>query len=325
MSARVVVVGSFNQDHVWFTPTLPDHGETCSGRYSIGPGGKGFNQAVAAARSGAKTVFICALGQDDAATQARLLANAIGLDLRDESHAGLPTGSAGIFVDHGGGNMIVVAPGANAALSIDWVQQQHEVLSSAQVVLAQLEIPCPAAERALRVGREAGALTLLNPAPADAATTLELLACADVLIPNESEFSALLDRHSDLVLHADTVSRQSDDELHALCQGLAKATWVITLGARGAFVSHADRRWRGDVLAHYRVGAATARSIDTTGAGDAFSGALAAALARAPEQTFADTLLYATRFAALSTERAGAALVMPTSADVARRFGPRAR
>lgn len=320
MSAQVVVVGSFNQDHVWFTPALPDAGETCSGRYSSGPGGKGFNQAVASARSGARTAFVCALGQDDAATQARLLANAIGVELRDESHAGLSTGSAGIFVDHGGSNMIVVASGANAALSVEWIERQAAVISAAKVVLAQLEIPCPAALIAMQMGRAAGALILLNPAPADAATTAELLACADVITPNESEFSALLDRHCDLVLHADRVAQQSDEELHALCQSLAKATWIITLGARGAFVSHAEKRWRGDVMAHYRVTAATARSIDSTGAGDAFSGALAATLARAPDQTFAEALQYANRYAALSTERAGAALVMPTSADVARRF-----
>jgi ribokinase len=316
----VVVVGSYNHDHVWTSAALPAPGATRLGAYAGGPGGKGFNQAVAAARAGARTAFLAALGDDAAAAHARLLAAAEGIDLQDEVHADLPSGSAGIFVDDAGRNMIVVAPGANGALSTGFVDAHAAALRGARVVLAQLESPGDAILEALTLARAGGALTVLNPAPANADTTIGLLAAADVLTPNETEFAALLARHAHATVDADGLHGLEGAGLHALCQKARSATWVVTLGAHGAFVSHCDGARRGDTQAHYRVEAAPAKAMDTTGAGDAFSGALCAALARAPDAPFADAVRYATRFAALSTERAGAALAMPRDADVRARF-----
>ena len=323
---KVVVVGSYNQDFVWTTDQLPVPGATRLGTYAGGPGDKGFNQAVAAARAGATTSFITALGADDTAAGARALAAAEGIDLRDEVHAGLATGTAGIFVDAEGRNVIVVAPGANAALGAGFVQDQTAAFADARVVLAQLEVAADAVQAALDAAGAAGALAILNPAPANAPTTDTMLAVADVLTPNETEFAAMLARHEGRQVDPDTLASLPDADLHALCRLLApRATVVVTLGAAGAFVSHGDQQ-RGDDAAAYRLPAEAAAAVDTTGAGDAFSGALAAALALAgPDAPFADALRFATRFAALSTERPGAALAMPRRTELTARFeGPAA-
>ena len=315
--SQVVVVGSYNQDFVWTADALPAPGATRLGTFAGGPGGKGFNQAVAAARAGATTTFITALGADDTAAGARALAAAEGIDLRDEVFAGLATGTAGIFVDGDGRNVIVVAPGANAALSAGFVQAQADAFRGARVVLAQLEVAADAVQAALDAAGAAGALALLNPAPANAPTTDTMLAVADVLTPNETEFAAMLGRHEGREVDPDTLAACPDAELHALCRALApRATVVITLGAAGAFVSHGDSL-RGDSASAYRVPAEPAKAVDTTGAGDAFSGALAAALARATtDAPFADAVRFATRFAARSTERHGAALAMPRHSEL---------
>src|SRR5690606_21174506 len=131
MGGRVLVVGSYNQDHVWSTDALPAPGATRLGRYATGPGGKGFNQAVAAARAGASTVFIAALGDDAAAAHARSLATADDIDLRDQVCPELATGSAGIYVDAGGRNMILVAPGANADRKSTRLNSSHVKISYA--------------------------------------------------------------------------------------------------------------------------------------------------------------------------------------------------
>jgi ribokinase len=315
----IAVVGSFNVDHVWTLDTLPAAGETRAGRYMSGPGGKGFNQAVAAARSGAPTRFVCALGDDAGGQYARALAVADGIDLRD-ARSDAPTGSAGIFVDAGGRNSIVVAGGANEAVSANHVRDALSGETPA-VVLAQLETPAPAAAAAFALARACGALAILNPAPANARVDASLLAAVDVLTPNETEFTALLRDHLGGAIEADEVARSDDAALHAACRRLLPAgTVVVTLGASGAFVSHADGTLRGDGQPCYRLPARDVAVRDTTGAGDAFNGALAASFALNAERPFAAHVRYAIAYAGLSTERAGAALSMPALDDVTRRF-----
>mgnify|MGYP001306915459 CR=1 FL=1 len=317
-SASVVVVGSFNVDHVWRCETLPVPGATLSGDYASGPGGKGFNQATAAARSGAATAFVCALGDDVGGQLARALATADGIDLRDQ-RSDAPTGTAGIFVDAQGRNSIVVGPGANAALTAGFVEAQ--AAGAGAVVLAQLESPLEAVAAALRLARAQGRCAMLNPAPANVALPRELLALADVLTPNETEMAALAARHLGQRIDGGDLASLDSPRLHALCRDLLPGgTVVVTLGAAGCFVSHADGALRGDETAWYRLPAESAAVVDTTGAGDAFNGALAAALALRPEAPFATHLRVAHRYAALSTERAGAAAAMPTAAEVAARF-----
>jgi ribokinase len=307
---RVVVAGSFNVDHVWRCATLPRPGETLAGTYASGPGGKGFNQAVAAARAGADTTFLCALGDDAGAQLARALAAADGIDLRDQRST-RPTGTAGIYVDADGRNSIVIGPGANEDLDPGFVAMQREVLAAARVVLVQRESPAGAVAEALRLGRAGGAITLLNPAPANAAVDADLLALADIATPNETEFAALLAAHLDERVEPDGVAAMDDARLHALCRRLLpRGTVVVTMGAAGAFVSHPDDGRRGDAVACHRVPADKANAIDTTGAGDAFSGALAASLAQR-EVAFTDHLGFAARYAARSTEAPGAATAMP--------------
>ncbi len=251
--ARVCVIGSFNLDHVWRVPALPQAGATLAGRYATGPGGKGFNQAIAAARAGADTRFICALGDDAGARLARELCANDGIDLHAAASAA-PTGTAGIYVDAEGRNCIVIGAGANAELAPAWV----------------------------------------------------------ILTPNETEFVALLNRHVGERVDADAVAGLDQPRLHALCRTLLpEGSVIITLGASGCFVSHANSHLRGDEHACYRISAEPAHVVDTTGAGDAFNGALAASLAQRPQRAFIEHVRFAGRYAARSTEHAGAALAMP--------------
>ncbi len=320
-TGSVVVVGSFNVDHVWSTAALPRAGETLSGEYATGPGGKGFNQAVAARRAGANTAFVCALGDDMGGQLARALAAADGIDIRDQ-RSEHPTGTAGIYVDGEGRNSIVIGAGANADLSPAFIASQQDPIAAADVLLAQLESPAEAVLAALRSARASNATTLLNPAPANATVTAELLSATDILTPNETEFSALLARHVGERIEGDAVAALDQARLHALCRELLPAgTVVVTLGASGCFVSHAEEVRRGDDNAYYRIAAEQARAIDTTGAGDAFNGALAAAMASAPSAPFAELVRRASRYAALSTERHGAAASMPQAVEVQARFG----
>ncbi|KGM57411.1 ribokinase [Lysobacter arseniciresistens ZS79] len=309
--AGLVVIGSFNVDHVWSLPRLPRPGETLAGHYHTGPGGKGFNQATAGARAGASTVFICSLGADAGGQLARALAAADGIDLRDAA-SDEPTGTAGIHVDAEGRNSIVIGPGANAGLSVAHVHAHSDAIAHAAVVLAQLETPADAVLAGFDLAREAGATTVLNPAPADADVPPELLALTDVLTPNESEFCAQLARQCGETLDPDAVAALDGATLHALCRRLLPGgTVVVTLGGQGCFVSHPADARRGDAEAAFRVPAAPARVVDTTGAGDAFSGALAAAMATDPDAAFGRHVRFAGRYAALACERAGAASAMP--------------
>lgn len=254
MAARVAVVGSFNVDHVWVAASLPRPGETLAGTYRSGPGGKGFNQAVAAMRAGASTDFVCALGDDAGGSLARALASDDGIALH-VLRSDAPTGTAGIFVGEGGGNSIVIGPGANAALTPAFVDAQRAVIAQAAVVVAQLESPLDAVVHALRLARGAGVATVLNPAPANVAVPAELLALVDVLTPNETEFAALLRAHADEHLDAGTVAGLDDDALHALCRRLLPGgTVVVTLGAAGCFVSHAGSALLVENGSHYHGG-----------------------------------------------------------------------
>ncbi|MDQ3617385.1 MAG: ribokinase [Pseudomonadota bacterium] len=317
----VVVVGSFNVDHVWTSARLPRPGETVAGQYRSGPGGKGFNQATAAARAGADTAFVCALGDDAGGRLARALAQADGIDLH-ASDSDAPTGTAGIHVDADGRNSIVIGPGANAALSPGFIERKRAVIAAAVVVVVQLESPVEAITAAFLIAREAGAITLFNPAPADAVGSPALWALADVVTPNETEFCAQLQRQAGESVDADALTACDDARLHAWCRMLLPhGSVVITLGAAGCFVSHTQSCLRGDAQAHYRITAQPVHAIDTTGAGDAFNGALAASLAQKPGARFAAHLHYASCYAALSTERAGAASAMPRQAMLRERFG----
>lgn len=311
MSAHVLVVGSFNLDHVWTTAQLPEPGATRSGSYASGPGGKGFNQAIAAARAGAASCFIAALGSDAAAGIARDLADADGLHLAIETVPDQPSGTAAVLVDAAGRNLIVVALGANLHLTPGFVTGAITSQADARVLLAQLESPPDTIRQALRHGRAHGLFTVLNPAPADASVDAGMLAACELITPNESEFSALMHRFDGLEVAPEAVAGLDDEALLVACAVLPCPRVLVTLGAGGCVLVEA-----GQVT---RLRAETVDCIDSTGAGDAFNGALCARLADG--DTLHEAIVFAGRYAGLSTERRGAALSMPAGADVARRFG----
>jgi ribokinase len=319
--ARVVVVGSYNQDHVWRVDRFAQPGETRRGiDFMTGPGGKGFNQAVASARQDVPTAFIGAIGNDAIGETAQNIARRERLDARWQILDKVATGTCGIIVDGEGQNQIVVALAANEHLSPDFVEAQGEVFEDARVLLVQMENNMPAIATALAMAGERGILRVVNPAPVHPELTVKELAMADVLTPNEGEFATLCGRFLNIDVTADTVAGMDDTTLNALARRFGDdTTVVITLGSQGCFISHGNTR-RGDGDAVYRVPAEKAKVVDTTGAGDAFNGALAAALARDVDGRFRDAVSMANRVAAMSTERAGAASAMPTRDDVLRRF-----
>ena len=318
---QVIVVGSFVQDHVWLIDRFVQPGETRRANgFSTGPGGKGFNQAVACARQGAPTLFIGAIGDDALGAAAQTLAADEGIACRWQVRDDAPTATAGIVVDKAGANQIVVNLAANEHLDPSFIDAQDDAFAVAKVLLLQMENNLDATAAALAHGRRHHLLRVLNPAPVHPQLDVALLSQVDVATPNETEFALLLERVIGVVTDADTLADQSDEELHRLARTLGVATVVVTLGSNGCFVSHGDIDRRGDAEAFYRVDAETVKAIDTTGAGDAFSGALVAALLRFAGQPFRQAIEHAGRAAALSTETVGASIAMPQFDDVIARF-----
>lgn len=285
MSARldVCVVGSSNLDLVATAAVLPGPGETVMGRdYAEHPGGKGLNQAVAAARAGASTVFVSAVGDDTAGAGLLAVMHRDGIDTSCvATRSGVPTGRALIGVGDSGENSIIVVPGANATVQVD-------ELPEANVVLAQLEVPLDTVRRAFELARAAGATTVLNPAPAQTLPS-ELLALCDIVVPNEHEVELL----------------GGVDALFALG---ARAV-VVTEGSRGATLYREGGPGAGEHIAPFVVS-----PVDTTGAGDTFCGSLCARLAAGDDLEVA--LRWAAAAAALSTTRAGAVPSIPLAAEV---------
>lgn len=328
MSPRlVIVVGSYVQDHCWTCDRFPVTGETRIGTFSTGPGGKGYNQAVTCHRQGVPTRFLGALGRDVLADTARRFSGEIGLPVEFEECPDSFTAASSILVDARGDNRIVVALGANAELSAAFVRSHAPDFRKARVVVTQLENRIEASHAALTLAREAGAIALLNPAPRNPEAPSDLVRLAEIVTPNETEFAWLIE-HLDGDVGASRraleAARLADDELAALCARLGLPTVIVTLGAGGAFVAHRDaevqRRW-GDAALAYRVPGERVATIDTTGAGDAFNGGLAAALVFAEGRPLREAVIHANRVAALSTETRGTAPAMPTRAAVTARFG----
>jgi ribokinase len=277
----VVVVGSANLDLVARSPRHPAPGETVLGTgYAEHPGGKGLNQAVAAARSGARTAMVAAVGTDAAGRDLLEVAIADGIDARWIAQLdGATTGRALIVVDDRGENSIVVIPGANAQL------RAPESLPAAIVVLAQLEVPIATVTEAFRMARAAGATTVLNPAPAQHLPAALLEVC-DIVVPNEHEVELL------------------GGVEHLLAHGVRAV--VVTLGADGADVMRPSGRRHQEPFA--------VEPVDTTGAGDAFCGAFAARLAAG--ESIERAVEWAAAAGALATTSFGAVPSLPTAEAV---------
>lgn len=293
MTARVVVVGSANLDLVVTAPALPRPGETVlGGNFTTVPGGKGANQAVAAARAGARVGFIGAVGQDSFAQPQRDSLAAAGVDVSRLRTVPGPSGVALIAVDDAAENLIVVAPGANAALTT-LSTPDRDAIAAADVLLCQLEIPLSAVAEAAATARAAGTVVVLNAAPA---RTLpgEVLDVVDVLVVNEGEAEVLAGRPAAPEDLLDLVPRV-----------------VMTLGARGA--AYADRDG-----VRLEVPAPRVDAVDTTAAGDAFTGALAVAWAEG--RPVERALHWACAAGAVCARRPGASSALPTRAEIDQMF-----
>lgn len=294
---NVVVLGVFVADAAFRADRMPRMGETVLGKsFLLGPGGKGSNQAVAAARMGAQTHFLTRLGQDPFAEMARRVWADAGVQGHVIEDAASYTGAAFIYVDEAtGDNAIIVSPGAASRICVADIEQHAGLIGQADVFVTQLEHPLEASEAALRIARDGGVRTILNPAPA-AELPADLLALCDFLTPNETETEALTGIAVDSVADAERAA-------HRLCD-MGVGTPIITLGERGAYL-HGH-----GLVPAIRVD----RVVETTGAGDAFNGAFAAALSRGASSLQAVRVGCAT--AGLSVTRSGAASSMPDRAEV---------
>lgn len=304
----ICVIGSVMTDLVARAARLPQPGETLFGSsFRQGFGGKGANQAVMAARLGARVAMVAKLGRDafgEAALhnlQAQGVATA-GVAFDDAQ----PSGVALISVAKTTGqNAITIVPGANSTLSPGDVQRAAALIQGAKVVVAQLETPVAATLEAFRLARASGTVTLLNPAPA-AELSAELLALTDVLIPNELEAADLAQRAAG---EAANTAGVAADLLE-----MGPKTVIVTLGERGALLARA-----GESVQY--LGTEAVRAVDTTGAGDAFVGALAYFLACVPALGLAQAVARACRLASLTVQREGTQTSYPQRGEVAALLG----
>ncbi len=296
----VAILGVFVADLAFRAGRLPAIGETIIGSgFAMGPGGKGSNQSVAAARLGANVTFITRIGQDAFGDVALATWQREGIVARAMRSAAEPTGAAFIYVnDRNGENAIIVYPGAGGAIAPADVEAAADAIRGARVFVTQLEQPLAAASRALAIARSAGVATIFNPAPAMPVEDAVYPLC-DYVVPNETEAASL----TGLELASLDDARRAGDALLARGAGTA----LITLGEKGALFHARDRSIPVPAVAAGPV-------VETTGAGDAFVGGFAAALARGSDP------LAAARFgcaaAGLSVTRAGTAPSMPTLAEV---------
>jgi ribokinase len=296
----IVVMGSYVADLAFRTPKLPAWGETCMGAdFKLGPGGKGSNQAVAAARAGGRVSFISKLGRDPFGELARSTYRAESIDTTFVFETTTPTGAAAILLDaRTGENAIIVVPGACFELTPAEVEQARPLIQQVAVFVTQLELALPTVEFGLQLAHSLGVPTILNPAPA-CALPASLFPLCDYITPNESEAEQL----TGIPVTSLATAEQAADAL--LARGVRNV--VITLGAQGAFIKDATTRLH--ILA-YDAGPV----VETTGAGDAFNGGFAVALAEGQD------IVAATRFgcaaAGISVTRPGTAPSMPHRSEI---------
>lgn len=319
---RLCILGSINMDLVVRAPRLPAPGETLmGGPFETHPGGKGANQAVAAARMGAEVSFIGAVGDDEHGRSMLAALSAEGIDTsRIATRTGATTGVALITVAESGENTIIVAPGANATVTPADIDAARGAISAADMLLAQLEVPIAAVAHAAQLARDLGTAFVLNAAPAPAARLpADLISATDVLIVNETEAAALGASSFAPPSPADPPADELEAALLRLA-GLGPSTIALTAGAQGALFFHGKE-------ARGRIPATPVEPVDTVGAGDAFCGAFTTRLAehrinagRAGLDRLAvmDAVCWACAAGALATTRRGAIPSLPSREEVVR-------
>ncbi|GAB2917161.1 ribokinase [Paraburkholderia jirisanensis] len=299
--ARVAVVGSLNMDLVARAARLPQPGETLAGQsFAQVPGGKGGNQAVAAARLGAQVAMLGRVGADANGAQLRAGLEAEQIDCAAlETSPSAPTGVALIIVDDGSQNAIVIIAGSNGELTPDTIARHEAVLAAADVVVCQLETPPDAVQAALTAARRLGKAVVLNPAPATGPLPAGWLPLIDYLIPNETEAAMLTGLPVGTPEEAATAA--------AALRRAGARNVLVTLGAQGVLAVLDD-----GVPQHFA--APRVAAVDTTAAGDTFIGGFAAQLAQGA--AVGDAIRFGQRAAALSVTRAGAQPSIPTRAEL---------
>ncbi len=293
-------MGIFVADAVFQTARLPEIGETllCN-QFNLGPGGKGSNQAVAAARAGAETFFITKLGSDAFASMAIELYSVTGVKTVIEHSENLPTGVAFVHVNQNtGDNAIVVAPGAATTIDHALINRAASTIESASVFITQLEQSVEAAEHALQIARSAGVTTILNPAPAQVLPDSTFQLC-DYITPNQTETTA----YTGIKVETVNDARAAGDAL--LSKGVGTA--LITLGDQGALLHN-------NKCSNHIPAFSVDNVVDTTGAGDAFNAAFAAALSAGEYPD--NGAQFACAAAALSITREGASNAMPRRDEI---------
>jgi len=306
MPHRILVVGSFVQDLNFATRRFPEPGETVVGTFLTGPGGKGSNQAVAARRAGGEVTFVGAVGDDPFGREVRRFYEAEGISFHLKEVKDRATGTAAILRDASAQNEIVVALGANDALLPEDVPES--LWAKHGLLVCQCEIHRPTTRALLRRGAERGLTTILNPAPMPDDFSLEVLKQVDLLIPNETEFCSLLRQAGLDAPQASQLAASGEDRLVEWCRELGLERAILTLGAAGLFVMDGSRTRRLPVVPGIKA-------VDTTGAGDAFVGAFAAAFAANGEDLFA-AAAFANAAAALSVTRPGTAPATPRREEI---------
>ncbi len=295
-SQKVTILGVFVADTAYRAERQPKMGETILGNsFVLGPGGKGSNQAVAAARAGADVTFVTKLGEDAFAQMAMATWEKAGVKPAVTRDPSSYTGAAYIFIEEAtGNNAIIVAPGAAATISPADIETRRDLIAGSKVFITQLEQPIPAARRALEIARDAGVITILNPAPA-APLDDEIFKLCDYMTPNETEAEAL----TGMSVSTDADARAAAQAL--LAKGVGTA--IITLGEKGALI---HGHGISEIVPAFRVG----KVLDTTGAGDAFNGGFAAALARGMSPL--EAVRFGCAVASISVTRPGTAPAMPS-------------
>jgi ribokinase len=297
--SSIVVVGSLNMDLVAVAPHLPLAGETLIGsKYWDAPGGKGGNQAYAAAKLGADVSMLGRVGQDNYGSRMRANLESVGCDTRGLKTIEGSSGVALIFLAGTGQNSIIVVSGANDRYTPADVLADRQRLVGAKLMLLQLENPYDTVTAAAKLGREAGARVVLDPAPAPAPSSLpdELLRAVDIMTPNETEAARLA---------GSPATTLSLDEAHVIArklQSMGPKTVIMKLGEQGCLLLH------GEVATP--VAAPKVTALDTTAAGDEFNGAFAVAIAEGA--TLADACRFAVHAAALSVTKLGSQASMPS-------------
>ena len=288
-NSKIVVVGSSNTDMIIKLDKIPVPGETVlGGKFSTAAGGKGANQAVAAARAGGIVTFIASVGNDSLGAQAIEGFRRDGINVEYIKRVeNVASGVALIFVDKTGENSIAVASGANAVLNPEDIQGSKQVISQAKILLMQLETPIETVTRAAQLAHEAGVKVILNPAPAQSLDD-ELLKMVSILTPNETE--------AELLTGIKVEDEAGAKKAAGILLGKGIDAVLITLGARGVFLAVGEKR---ELIPGFKVDA-----VDTTAAGDVFNGALTVALAE--NKAFDEAIRFANAAAALSVTKLGA-------------------